>query len=244
MSASAGCGTAAVRSLRVVGESVSEVRVEVDVRRGVPSFTLRGAGQAKEREVRERVRAAIVNSGYEFPAVYRTTAQVAAYSRWSDGNGVELALAVGVWCASGQVDSAALGDRVFVGALGLDGAIRPVPGAGAMAAMVNRAGCKRVVVSPELAEALEPAVMRGGAEVVSLRRLEELGALSGGWSGRRAAEEIVLTLTREEGEALGVRVGVVGWPDPRRDEGWYEWLFQAEARAREKLRVALSRLEE
>ena len=121
-----------VHTFTIIGIEAYEVRVEVDVRRGLPSFAVVGLPDAAVRESRERVHAAIVNSGFEFPQK-RITANLAPADLRKAGPGFELAIAAAILAESEQLDAAALGGLALSGELALDGSVRPVPGALAMA---------------------------------------------------------------------------------------------------------------
>src|SRR5439155_288643 len=110
----------------VAGALAQLATVEVDVANGLPAFVVVGLPDAAVQEARERVRAAIRNSGYEFP-LRRVTVNLAPAERRKEGTGFDLAIALGILRASGQlaVDVAAL----CLGELALDGALRPVRGA-------------------------------------------------------------------------------------------------------------------
>jgi len=107
------------------GLETALVTVEVDVANGLPAFVVVGLPDAAVQEARERVRAAIRNSGYEFP-LRRVTVNLAPAERRKEGTGFDLAIALGILRASGQlaVDVEAL----CLGELALDGALRPVRG--------------------------------------------------------------------------------------------------------------------
>src|SRR5438128_1904999 len=136
---------AVARTFTLLGVEAHEVRVETDVRLGLPSFALVGLPDAAVRESRERVRAAIVNSGFEFPQK-RITANLAPADLRKAGPGFDLALAAAVLGATGQVEAAALNDLALAGELALDGSIRPVPGTLAMAEAAVRGGARAIVV--------------------------------------------------------------------------------------------------
>src|SRR5438874_475559 len=117
---------ARVTACALWGLETAIVTVEVDVANGLPAFVVVGLPDAAVQEARERVRAAIRNSGYEFP-LRRVTVNLAPAERRKEGTGFDLAIALGILRASGQlaVDVAAL----CLGELALDGALRPVRGA-------------------------------------------------------------------------------------------------------------------
>jgi magnesium chelatase family protein len=166
---------AIVRTYALIGVEAREVRVEADVRQGLPAFALVGLPDAAVRESRERVRAAIVNSGFDFPQ-RRITANLAPADLRKAGPGFDLALAAAVLAATGQLPTEALADLVLAGELALDGSLRPVPGTMAMAEAAARSGARAIVVpvssGPE-------AALVGGAGVVAISRLEDLKRLGG-----------------------------------------------------------------
>ncbi|HEY1833533.1 MAG TPA: magnesium chelatase domain-containing protein, partial [Solirubrobacteraceae bacterium] len=97
--------------------------VEVDVRSGLPGFAIVGLADAAVREARERIRAAIRNSGHEFPAK-RITANLAPGDVRKAGAGLDLAIASAILAASEQLPVERLEQLALVGELGLDGTLR------------------------------------------------------------------------------------------------------------------------
>ena len=130
------------------GVDPRQVWVEIDIRPGLPGFTIVGLGDAAVRESRDRVRAAISNSGYKFPDT-RITANLAPAFMRKVGPGFDLALALGVLAASGQVPAAALSSYAVFGELSLTGEVRDSPGALAVAEGARRAELKRLIVPSE-----------------------------------------------------------------------------------------------
>src|ERR1700744_2744000 len=123
---------ARAHTFTIDGLQTRHVVVEVDVRRGLPSFTIVGLADAAVREARERVRAAILNSGFDFPA-RRITANLAPGDLPKAGATLDLALACAVLAASGQLASDRLESHALFGELALDGAVRPSRGTLAVA---------------------------------------------------------------------------------------------------------------
>ena len=119
---------ATVRSATLVGVWGHPVAVEVHVADGLPGFTIVGLPDASCREARDRVRAAIVSSKLSWP-MKRITVNLAPSDVPKSGAGLDLAVAVGVLCADGQLQASAIADVGVLGQLGLDGSVRPVPGA-------------------------------------------------------------------------------------------------------------------
>jgi magnesium chelatase family protein len=174
---------ACVATFALDGVSSHEVTVEVDVRRGLGTFTLVGLPDRAVRESRERVRAALLNSELEFPQKRLTVNLAPAHVRKA-GPSFDLAIAVGLLAASGQVPEAALAGHALCGELSLTGEIRPVRGALVAALGARRAGYRGVLV-PE-ANAPEAALVEGieVRGIPSLRRLADL--LHGRWSAEPA----------------------------------------------------------
>jgi magnesium chelatase family protein len=141
---------ATVATFALEGVDARQVTVEVDVRRGLPAFTVVGLPDAAVREARERVRAALLNSGLDFPLQRLTVNLAPAWVRKA-GASFDLALAVGVLAASGQVPAEAIDGCAVSGELSLGGALRPVRGALAIAVGCREAGVRRLVVAPEIA---------------------------------------------------------------------------------------------
>ncbi len=166
---------AVARTFTLLGVDACEVRVEADVRSGLPSFALVGLPDAAVRESRERVRAALANSGFEFPQ-QRITTNLAPADLRKAGPGFDLAIAAAVLAATGQLRAGALDDVALAGELALDGSIRPVPGTMAMAEASRSAGARAIVVSAVCAA---EAALVDGTRVIPVERLEQLLALGG-----------------------------------------------------------------
>jgi magnesium chelatase family protein len=169
------------------GISARPVRVEVDVHRGLPGFAIVGLPDAAVREARERVRAALVNSGFEFP-LSRIVVNLAPASMRKAGPGMDLAIAAGLLRASEQLEWEGMDRVAFAGELALDGQVRPIPGALAIAEAAREAGVGELVVP---AENGPEAALAGGVEVVPLASVAELPALA---AGERAPEPMPLRL--------------------------------------------------
>ncbi|HEX3277241.1 MAG TPA: YifB family Mg chelatase-like AAA ATPase [Thermoleophilaceae bacterium] len=164
---------ASVVTFALEGVSSHEVTVEVDVRRGLSAFTLVGLPDRAVRESRERVRAALLNSGLEFPQKRITVNLAPAHVR-KEGPSFDLAIAVGVLVASEQAPQEALDGRALCGELSLTGELRPVAGALAAALGARRCG-RRSLLVPE-ANAPEAALVEE-IEVLGIQSLERIGAL-------------------------------------------------------------------
>ncbi len=119
--------TTITTSATLVGVEGHLVSVEVHLSNGLPSFTVVGLPDAACRESRDRVRAAVLSSGYEWPQ-RRLTVNLAPSGIRKVGSVLDLAIAVGVLAVTGQVPAGVTERWAFLGELGLDGAVRPVPG--------------------------------------------------------------------------------------------------------------------
>jgi magnesium chelatase family protein len=176
---------ARIATFAIDGIDPRHVSVEVDIRSGLPTFTIVGLGDAAVRESRDRVRSAILNSGFEFPQT-RITANLAPAFLRKVGPGFDAALAIAILAASGQVPAASLGSYAVFGELSLSGELRDSPGALAVAEGARRARLKRLIVPHQrareaaLVDGLEiagVASLRAAADVVNGASLPPLPTL-------------------------------------------------------------------
>ncbi len=168
---------AKVVSCAIVGLEAELVDVEVDVINGYPNFAIVGLPDAAVRESRDRVHAAIKNSGLQFPGNKRITVNLAPADLRKEGPAYDLPIAVGVLAATQQIWPDKLESGVFLGELSLDGATRPTKGILPMAAMARARGYARVFVPA--ANASEAALVPD-VEVLPVTSLTELvGHLTG-----------------------------------------------------------------
>ena len=137
---------AVLRSRALAGLSAPEVAVEVHLANGLPSFTLVGLPETEVKEARDRVRAALQNSGFDFPSK-RITVNLAPADLPKESGRFDLAIALGILIASGQIKAAALDTHEFAGELSLSGELRPVRGTLAMC--LSAAGAGRAFVLPQ-----------------------------------------------------------------------------------------------
>jgi magnesium chelatase family protein len=165
---------ARAHAFTIDGLQTRHVSVEVDVRAGLPAFTIVGLADAAVREARERITAAILNAGFEFPT-RRVTANLAPGDVRKAGSGLDLALACALLAATGQLAQERLERVALFGELGLDGAVRPSRGALAVAHGAQRAGMRAVALAPACAsearlidglQVLAIAHLRGAARVL------------------------------------------------------------------------------
>jgi magnesium chelatase family protein len=136
---------ASLRTAAVFGIDACAVRVEVDVGFGFPSFTMVGLPDTSVRESRDRVRAAIRNSGFEFPQ-HRVTINLAPADVRKAGSSFDLPIALGILAASGVLSRRQVDDVVVFGELSLDGTIQATRGALPVAVAARRDGVPAILL--------------------------------------------------------------------------------------------------
>ncbi len=187
---------AVLRSRALTGMDAAEVQVEVHLAPGLPSFTLVGLPDTEVKEARDRVRAAIQNCRYEFPA-RRITVNLAPADLPKESGHFDLPIALGILIASGQVPASDFDSIEFAGELSLSGELRPIRGALAMSLAARRAG--RSLVVP--AASADEAALNTRATIYPASSLLQLGAHLAG------VERIVPAVA---GEPV---VGMASYPD-------------------------------
>lgn len=153
------------------GINAPAVRVEVHLASGLPSFALVGLPDIEVKEARDRVRAALVNSGFDFPQK-RITVNLAPADLPKESGRFDLPIALGILAASGQVPGKALGDYEFAGELSLSGELRPIRGALAMVLAASDAGRSFILPQASAAE----AVLAGTGTVLGAHTLLQVCA--------------------------------------------------------------------
>ena len=196
---------ASALSASIVGVEGLPVRVEVDVAFGLPGLTIVGLAGSAVLEARERVRAAIRNSGFEVPA-RRITVNLAPADLPKEGTGHDLAIATGILAASGQLDRSASERTALIGELALDGTLRPVPGAMALVAARARRGARDVIVPIE--NGPESATM-GGVRVATRSEPQCSHTASRGYRAARLAQcpPLPVSGSRDDAPDLGSVIG-------------------------------------
>lgn len=163
---------AVVASRALDGLAAPEVRVEVHLANGLPSFTLVGLADTEVKEARERVRAALAESGFAFPHNKRITVNLAPADLPKESGRFDLPIALGILAAQGLVDVARLAGIEFAGELSLAGELRPVRGALALALAARDAQPRPTLVLP-WASAAEAARV-DGLDIRAARHLAEV----------------------------------------------------------------------
>ncbi|MCC7151644.1 MAG: YifB family Mg chelatase-like AAA ATPase, partial [Rubrivivax sp.] len=163
---------AVVASRALDGLSAPPVRVEVQLANGLPSFTLVGLAEIEVKESRERVRAALQQSGFGFPHNKRITVNLAPADLPKDSGRFDLPIALGILAAQGVIDPPAMASFEFAGELSLGGALRPVRGALALALAMRREGSPHTLVLP--AESAAAAALVPGLVVRQATHLAQV----------------------------------------------------------------------
>jgi magnesium chelatase family protein len=195
------------------GVDARPVLVEVDVHRGLPQMQIVGLPDASVRESRERVRSAIKNSGYSMPPRV-VVINLAPADLKKEGNHLDLAIAVALMAALGDIREEEIQGRVLCGELGLDGTVRPVRGGLAIADLTRREGLRELILPAQnageaaaldavpiipvrtLAEAVDhlvghapiPAAVNAGLADVASEEGPDLSEVRGQEAAKRALE--------------------------------------------------------
>lgn len=158
-----------------IGIEAPEVTIEVHLANGLPALSIVGLPEAAVKESKDRVRAALLNARFEFPA-RRITISLAPADLPKEGGRFDLPIALGILAASGQVPTDALSRYEFVGELGLGGQLRPVRGVLPVALRARDAG-RSLVVPQQNAE--EAALVSGATVLPADHLLEVIAHLHG-----------------------------------------------------------------
>jgi magnesium chelatase family protein len=168
---------AAIRSASVLGIDASDVCVEVDVAQGLPHWTIVGLPAGEVKESRERVTAALANSGFTVPP-RRVTVSLSPGDTRKAGTGFDLPIAVGLLVALGALSAESVDGLVFLGELGLDGAVRGVRGVLSVARHLSTRTCRAFALPP--ANVDEAGLVRSVPLIAPASLGELVEALQGG----------------------------------------------------------------
>jgi len=182
-------------SATLLGIDAKAVEVEVDIGLGMKNYVTVGLPDAAVKEGRERVKSAVLNSGFFFPSNAPVTVNLAPADLRKEGTTLDLPIALGILAASGQVRFEAGPKQLLAGELSLDGTVKPVPGVLSMALLAREGGFRQMLVPS--ANAAEAALVRG-LEVIPVASLSEACAHLAG----RAIIAPVSHTPLEEGEVL------------------------------------------
>ena len=185
---------AVLKSRALAGMEAQEVSVEVHLANGLPSFTIVGLADTEVKEAKDRVRAAIQNGGFDFPA-QRNTVNLAPADLPKESGRFDLPIALGILAASKQIPATRLQQYEFAGELSLSGELRPIRGALAMSLATRRDGGLRAFILPQ-ANADEAALVATASIYPATSLLQVCGHL--------AAKSADAMLSRHESAPLPV----------------------------------------
>jgi magnesium chelatase family protein len=178
-----------VNSMSVIGMESYPVFVEVDTSQGLPQFSTVGLPDASVKESRDRIKAAIKNSGYRFPRSH-VTVNLAPADIKKEGTGFDLPIAVGILAAEELIKESCLRDCFFIGELSLDGSIKRVNGVLPAAFKAKEIGVKSVFVPEENAA---EAAMVEGINVIPVKTLPDVVEFL---EGRKNIEPLTLDVDK------------------------------------------------
>ena len=161
---------AKIFSSAISGIDAYVVQVEVDIARGLPSFSTVGLPEGAVRESKDRVKSAIKNSGFEFPS-HRITVNLAPADIKKEGSAFDLPIAIGILAATKLISSSILSSYLILGELSLNGEIKPIRGTLPTALSAKDNGFRGLIV-PE-ANALEASVVEG-IEIIPAQSLGQV----------------------------------------------------------------------
>lgn len=163
-------------SSAIVGIDSHPVFVEVDLAAGLPLFSTVGLPDAAVRESKDRIKAAIKNSGYDFPG-HHVTVNLAPADIRKEGTAFDLPIAVAILAAQGLLPAARLSDYLLLGELSLDGGVKAAPGALSAAFQARAMGIRGMILPGE--SAAEAGLVEG-IEVIPVERLSQVVEFLGG----------------------------------------------------------------
>jgi magnesium chelatase family protein len=159
-----------VTSSTIIGINSYPIEVEVDISRGLPQFSTVGLPDVAVKESKDRIKAAIKNSGYEFPQNH-VTVNLAPADIKKEGTGFDLPIAVAILKAEGVLESNTMKDYILLGELSLDGSVKSVHGILSAACLAKEIGLKGIIVPTENAT---EAAMVESINVIAVDRLSSV----------------------------------------------------------------------
>lgn len=182
----------------IVGLHAPQVLVEVHLSQGLPALTIVGLPEAAVRESKDRVRSAIINSGFEFPN-RRLTINLAPADLPKDGSRLDLPIALGILAASGQIDDRVLEGFEFIGELALNGELRTI--SGALSAARAMKGGARALITPAMNAS--DAAKVAGVQVFGAPDLQAVCAHLNAVASGNAADLLTQAAVADDTQARG-----------------------------------------
>ncbi|MBI5682665.1 MAG: YifB family Mg chelatase-like AAA ATPase [Deltaproteobacteria bacterium] len=187
-----------ILSSAIIGIDAYIVEVEVDISPGLPVFSTVGLPDNAVKESKDRVKAAIKNSGYEFPTM-RITVNIAPADIKKEGTSFDLPVSIGILAAQKLLKTDKLNQYLIVGELSLNGDIKPIKGALSMAITAKTLGLKGIILPEENAE--EAAIVEG-IDVIPVKCLSQLAEFFNGGIEIKPCKVDVNAFFKREGDAL------------------------------------------
>jgi len=191
---------AKVESRSVWGIEARKVEVEVDITGGLPCFNIVGLADTAVKESKDRVISAIKNSGFKFPPK-RITINLAPADLRKEGAGYDLAIAVGILAASGELEQRFIDGKVLCGELSLDGGLRPISGVLPMISAAAGGAEDAIIIIPS-GNLMEAGVVRG-IKIFPAGKLRDVVDFLKGVSAVTSADAVVSMQERRAAEDTG-----------------------------------------
>src|SRR5574344_842946 len=158
-----------VLSASICGVNTYFVSIEVDISRGMPYFNMVGLLSSEVREAKERVRAALHNSGERIPD-NRITINVSPAGQKKEGTGFDFPIAAGILCAMERIDISCMEKTLIIGELGLDGEVKRVNGILPIIQMAKEQGIQRCIIPKDN---MNEGKIIPGIQVIPIKSLSE-----------------------------------------------------------------------
>ncbi len=160
-----------IKSAAILGIDAYEVEVEVDITFGMPAFSIVGLPDTSVKESKDRVRAAIKNSEFEFPPNKKITINLSPADRKKEGPSFDLPIAIGILVAEEQILVNNINNYIIIGELSLDGGINSIKGALSIALLAKKLNYKGVILPHQNAD--EASVV-DGIDIIPVKSVKEV----------------------------------------------------------------------
>ena len=159
-----------INSSNLIGINGYLIKIEIDITNGIPSFNIVGLASTEIKESRERVKSAIINSGYRFPNS-RIVVNLSPADMKKEGSFLDLAISIGILREFIRKDDGYLNGSMFIGELSLDGRINKVNGVLPVCIEAKRLGIRKIILPKENAE---EASIVNNIEIIGVQNLKEV----------------------------------------------------------------------
>ena len=159
-----------INSSNLIGINGYLIKIEIDITNGIPSFNIVGLASTEIKESRERVKSAIINSGYRFPNS-RIVVNLSPADMKKEGSFLDLAISIGILREFIRKDDGYLNESMFIGELSLDGSVEKINGVLPICIEAKKLGIKRIILSRKNSK--EAAIV-DGLEILPVDNLKQL----------------------------------------------------------------------